>query len=94
MFSRNPRPNPSRPPPGQPGPYDRVPSTGDDRYDRYLQPDNRSYNNDRAPEKHDSHREQLGNTGRSVSGGQHAAGQVWQLRPAKSPANQFTFGNL
>ncbi|KAL9122614.1 MAG: hypothetical protein Q9187_000828 [Circinaria calcarea] len=97
MFSRNPRPNPpSRQQLSQPGPYDRIPPSSGDNYP-YSQPTSaieRGANSDIPLEKSDFSREPPTNQRMNRSESHRSGGQVWQLRPAKSPANQFTFGNI
>ena len=84
MFgSRNPRPPPPRqPPPQQAGPYSRIPSDTPDRYGGRPPTSERPFY-DGAQEKHDF--------GRGPS--RQSSGQAWQLRPAKSPSPEFTYGN-
>ncbi len=104
MFgSRNPRPAPPRQPSSQSpasGPYSRIPPGGPDRYGAPPQYGRPTPGNERPPydgppqEKQEYPR---GYSEPSRSGGgprPGAAGQTWQLRPAKSPGNQFIFGNL
>ncbi|MCJ1252771.1 transport between ER and Golgi ATPase protein [Lignoscripta atroalba] len=102
MFSRNPRPNPPRQPPSQPSPYDRIPPSGAEGYgppQSYGRPssNNERPNHDGASQEKRDYPRGLPAGVRMNGGGdaRHSSGgQVWQLRPAKSPANQFTFGNL
>lgn len=84
MFgSRNPRPTPPRqPPPQQAGPYSRVPSDTPDRYGG-RPPANERPLYDGTQEKNDFGRGLL----------RQSSGQTWQLRPAKSPSAEFTYGN-
>ncbi|MCJ1477379.1 transport between ER and Golgi ATPase protein [Lambiella insularis] len=100
MFSRGSRPNPDRQPPSQPSPYDRIPP-GNDRYgapqpyDRAPPHNDRSYHGGGQSEKQDLRGlPQNPRMSASAGGRSSTGGQTWQLRPAKSPANQFTFGNL
>ena len=84
MFgSRNSRPTPPRQPPQPqaPGPYSRVPSDAPDRYGGRPSANDRSMF-DGTQEKH--------NHGQGLS---RQSGQARQLRPAKSPSNEFIFGN-
>lgn len=91
MFGRSPRPTPPSQPPSQqpPGPYSRIPPGSSDRYgDPHGRPPvntQRPYYDGAPPEKRDYSR------GQSRQG---LGGQTWQLQPAKSPADSFTFGNL
>ena len=97
MFgSRNPRPPVGRQPPSQqPGqgttPYSRLPPDGaggygtPSPYGRQSAGNDRPYYDSAPPEKHEYSR----GGGRSAG-----SGQVWQLKPAKAPGNQFIFGNL
>ena len=103
MFGRNPRPtNPPRqpPPPQSAGSYGRIPPSESDAsgpppsYGRPLSGSRRPGYDGAPPEKHEFSRAQP--EAARMSGGARAGsgGPEWQLRPAKSPADQFTFGNL
>ena len=105
MFgSRNPRPTPPRQHPSQqpaPGPYSRIPPAGSDRYGAppsYGRPSSgneRPFYDGPPPEKQEYSRgysePRRGGGGEARPG---TTGQTWQLKPAKSPGNQFIFGNL
>ena len=108
LFSRGGGGNrpPQQQPPPQRGPYDRLPSNGGDRYGGQPQQDY-GYSGDRGYEEKSSFRPggglpggpRMGGGGpppgsRPAPGRQQPSGQVWQLQPAKSPSNEFTFGNL
>ncbi|MCJ1390373.1 transport between ER and Golgi ATPase protein [Xylographa bjoerkii] len=94
MFSRGSR-NPDRQPPSQPGPYDRLPSGGSDRYGAPQPYDRTPSQNDRGQYGEKPDPRGLPQNSRMTSAARSSTGgQTWQLRPAKSPANQFTFGNL
>jgi len=97
MFgSRNPRPPVGRQPPPQQhgqggGPYSKLPPDGASGYGAPSPNGRQSVGNDRS--YHDSAPAEKYEYSRG--GGRPAAGrQALQLRPAKSPDNQFTFGNL
>ncbi len=91
MFGRNPRPAPpSQPTSQQPsGPYSRIPPGSSDRYGaphgRPPPSSQRPYYDGVPPEKLDYSR------GQSRQG---PGGQTWQLQPAKSPDDIYTYGNL
>ncbi|KAK4693932.1 vesicle-fusing ATPase, partial [Lecanoromycetidae sp. Uapishka_2] len=79
--ARNPRPTPPRQTPSQQqsGPYSRIPEDGPNRHGAPQRRPVAGY--DGGPqEKHEYSRGQ--------------GGQIWQLQPAKSPGNQFIYGNL
>lgn len=83
MFGRNSRPNPSPLNPLSPAEsYNRIPSGRTETYESRLS------GAPRAPRSQSD----ISRPG----GVAHAAfeGQEWQLRPAKSPGDQFTFGNM
>lgn len=80
MFGRNPRPNPS--PSSPAGSYNRIPSGRTEAYESRLS------DAPRAP-RGQSDISRPSGVAHAVSGGQE-----WQLRPAKSPGDQFTFGNM
>lgn len=86
MFGRNPRPAPPSQIPSQqpPGSYSRIPPGNSDRYGDPVNTQ-RPYYDGASTEKRDYSR------GQSRQG---PGGQTWQLQPAKSPADSFTFGNL
>ena len=91
MFGRNPRPTPPNQPTSQQpsSPYSRIPPGSSDRYGapQGRPPPNsqRPYYDGTPPEKLDYSR------GQSRQG---PGGQAWQLQPAKSPDDMFTYGNL
>ena len=83
MFGRNPRPNPSTVNPSIPaGSYNRIPSGRTEAYESRLS------DPPRTPRSQSDFSR--------PSGVVHAGsgGQEWQLKPAKSPGEQFTFGNM
>lgn len=83
MFSRNPRPNPSPlNPPSPAGSYNRIPLGRTEAYESRIS------DAPRAP-RSQSGISRPGGVAHAVSGEQE-----WQLRPAKSPGEQFTFGNM
>lgn len=98
MFgSRNPRPTPPRQTPSQQtaGSYNRLPqgdfanSGSPNSYGRSSTSSQRPLYDGAAPEYH------RGENARTSAIGQAGhKGQTWQLRPTKSPGDQFIFGNL
>lgn len=96
MFgSRNPRPPVGRqPPPQQPGSggggsYNRLPTDGAGGYGAPSPYGRQPSNYDRSSYEPREKQEYQRGGGRPAAGG-----QVWQLKPAKAPDNDFIFGNL
>lgn len=104
MFGgRNPRPTPpprQPPPPQTAGSYNRIPVGGPDAsgvppsYGRPLSGSQRPFYDGAPPEKHEYSRGQSDTSRMSGGARGRSGGQEWQLRPAKSPGNQFIFGNM
>lgn len=83
MFGRNPRPNPTPlNPPSSAGSYNRIPSGRPEAYESRLSD---------VPRTLRSHSDISRLDGVAHAG---SGGQEWQLGPAKSPGDQFTFGNM
>ena len=100
MFSRGARSGNSQQPSFQPVHNDRIPPRGADGYGAPPLPGRLQLNGerssyDRGYQDKPSHSRALPENLRMNGGGgrQSTGGQTWQLRPAKSPANEFTFGN-
>ena len=83
MFGRNPRPNPSTVNPSSPaGSYNRIPSGRTEAYESRLS----------EPPRTPRSQSDFSRPSGVVHAG--SGGQEWQLKPAKSPGEQFTFGNM
>ncbi len=100
MFgSRNPHPAPPRQ--QQPaGSYKRIPEGNPGNsgvapsYGRPISGGQRPIYDGTPPEKEEYYRGPADNARMGGNGQAGSRGQVWQLKPAKSPGNQFIFGNL